>query len=444
VRALLLLAAAAAACAAGWIYWPALSSYLLTDDFQWLDGAMVFTPAGLFDVASRSHFYRPAVEAYFALMYRGFGCSPAALHAANLALHMVNAALVMVLAQALTADAAIAAIAGLLFATQPALAQAVLWPAAISSVLCATCGLAMLIADEQRVRVAAPARRTDPAGLVPRSGPGANDGPTSRWWSLAVVIAFALALSAHESGVVFLAAALLLRYGREGTADWRRWLRDYLPCALLLAGYLGLTAWINSRNYVITEGRYRGGLHVLGNLFDYLVALYQGRHRPVEYVMVAAVLALLLWRAPRRVRAWVLWLLAAIAPVLAFTTPPASRYLYIPSVAFSLLLATGIVTAGRRLAAVAPGRQPRVLAGAVMTALVLFLLVRSALFARKGTAGFDAEAAPFARAARDLRPLGDGTSFAISAAEVTWMDRQYLAPLTRVAACDPRASVVVE
>jgi hypothetical protein len=79
----------------------------------------------------------------------------------------------------------------------------------------------------------------------------------------------------------------------------------------------------------------------------------------------------------------------------------------------------------------------------VMVALVAFLVVRSALFTRKGVAGFDAEAAPFARAARDLRRTGNSASFAIPAAAVSWMDPQYLTPLARVVACDPAATVQV-
>jgi hypothetical protein len=412
---LLPLAAVATALATAWIYRPVVHAYLLTDDFQWLEGAMVFTPHRLFDLAGRTHFYRPAVELYFALMYRGVGCSATMLHVANILLHVVNAALVMVLAQLLTADVTIAALAGLLFATQPALAQAVLWPAAMSSVLCAFCGLAMLIADSRREGVG-------------RSG--------------AVVAAFAAALAAHESGVMFLPAALLLRYGRGGARPCREWLRLYLPCALLLLGYVGLTGWINSRNYVITEGHYRAGLHIVVNLFDYLVALYEGRHRPLDYAFVAGAVALLAWQAPRRIRMWLLWLFAALAPVLAFTTPPASRYLYIPSIPFSLLVAAGVVALARRAGDVVAPRHRRPLVAAVLLVLTLFIAGRAALFARKGAYGFVAEATPFARVARDLRPTGDGTTVTIPAEAVDWMDPQYLQPLARVAACDPHAVVV--
>ncbi len=444
-------------------YWPALSSFLVSDDFQWVEGAMVLTPAGLFDLASRTHFYRPAIETHFALMYHGFGCSAVALHAANITLHAANAALVIALAHALTASVAVAAAAGLLFATQPALAQAVLWPAAVSSVLCASCGLVMLIVDARRGAPSGGGGRgpgsVAPVGRVPHSGPGTTDRAPGPWRPVAVAVAFAFALAAHESGVVFLAAALLLRYGREGTIDWRNWRRDYLPCALLLLGYLGLTVWINSRNYVITEGRYRLGGHVLRNLFDYLVALYQGHRQPLEYVVAASLLLVVLWRGRRPVRTWVIWLLAALAPVLAFTAAPASRYLYMPSIPFSLLVATGIAALAGRVAALVPepsaSTRSAAAAGrtatrrhratvAIMTAVVTFLVVRSALFTRKGVAGFDAEAAPFARAAAQLQPSGDGTAFTIDAAAVEWMDPQYLTPLARVAACDPRARVGVE
>ncbi len=68
-HALTVVAVLAAAALAWWVYAPVLSAYLVSDDFQWIEGAVVFSPARLFEVGSRTHFYRPTIELYFAAEY---------------------------------------------------------------------------------------------------------------------------------------------------------------------------------------------------------------------------------------------------------------------------------------------------------------------------------------------------------------------------------------
>jgi hypothetical protein len=429
----LLIASLIAAGAVVWTYWPAFSSYLIDDDFQWIDGAMQLGASRALIVTGRTHFYRPIVELYFGIMYALFGCSVLALHVASVCIHIVNAWLVMLVALRVCPGSespeqsgadlygprrstAFASLAGILFAVQPGPAQAVLWPSAVGTLLSATFGLLFLLADTS-------SRTTD---LSRRSRPRRRMAGER----VVGVLTFAAAMGAHESGIMWLPAAVLIRYGRADTSKPRALARHYAPALFLLFAYAGLTAWINSRNYVITEGQYRPGAHVITNLLMYLVSLYAGRQRFIEYAAVTVLIVIGLWLGTHRVRAWCLWLIAALLPVLSFVTPPSSRYLYVSAIPFSFLAASGIVWISRTIRERSPLRSY----GAAVTAALLlttFVAGRSALFARKGAEGFRHDASRyFDLAARVNRPDTD----------VSWIQRQYLDPLARVATCNPRAT----
>jgi hypothetical protein len=422
-RAPSLVVLTALALAGWWTYAPALDSYLITDDVQWLAAAMDFSPGHLVQMSGRMHFYRPVVELYFAAMYALSGCDPGALHAASVSLHVLNAALVGVLARAVTARLAFAAIGALLFVVQPAAAQAVLWPAAVSSLLSVTFGLAMLRVDLGR-------SRTD------------VKAPDSRA-TLTLPLLFAAALGSHESAVIWLPACLLLRYGAGQRNPLTHWAREYGPCLVMLTGYLAVTAVVNSRNYVVTEGVYTPGWHMAANLARYLVSLWVGRQVAFDYAITALVVAALLWKGPRHIRIWTLWIVAALAPMLPFVGSTSSRYAYAATVPFCWLLAAGILAAYHAVhrAAGAKGRNGTAAAVAVLVLLTGFG-IRSATFARKGAIGFHTDAAPFERLAEALRAQR-GPSLAVSASSVAWMDEQYLLPLAQVARCDPTVTVSV-
>ena len=193
-----------------WVYWPAFSSYLIDDDFQWIDGAMQLGASRALIVTGRTHFYRPVVEFYFGAMYTLFGCSALALHVASVCIHIVNAWLVTLVALRITQDPdhpdgspVFASVAGILFAVQPGPAQAVLWPSAVGTLLSATFGLLFLLVDvsSQTGKVRAATRQSARTAIA--------------------VIAFAAAMGAHESGIMWLPAAVLMRYARlrQGHAE---------------------------------------------------------------------------------------------------------------------------------------------------------------------------------------------------------------------------------
>src|ERR1051325_7512158 len=295
-------------------------------------------------------------------MYAAFGCSALALHVASVCIHIVNAWLVMLLGREIsrTPDCpsgrpAFAVLSGILFAVQPGPAQAALWPSAVGTLLSATFGLLFLLIDSSSRAFAA--------------------------------LVYAAAMGSHESGIMWLPAAGLIRYGMRDRSITRALARHYGPAFFLLIVYVLLTAWINSHNYVVTEGQYRPGTHVLTNLLMYLVALYAGHQRWIEYVAVVVLIVAGLWRGTPFVRACCLWLIASLTPMLAFTTGPASRYLYVPAIPFSLLIAAGIMWFARIIRERAPVRSAAI-AWSVALLQTAFIAGRSAVFARKGADGF--------------------------------------------------------
>ena len=201
-----------------------------------------------------------------------------------------------------------------------------------------------------------------------------------RWRELSV-LAFLLALLTHESSVVFLPVLAL--------ADWafvRRVPKDppsanivltYAPYVVLTLMYLAVDLVVNSRNYLVSQGHYTIGLHVVRNALDYIDALYVGRRDALNYAVIAIGVALLLVRGNRRVKFATCWMLLALAPFLFFNWANTSRYLYQPAIGFSMLLAEAVMYLDR----VMRPKVPSLARAAILTMLVAGITVRFALFA---------------------------------------------------------------
>ena len=214
--------------------------------------------------------------------------------------------------------------AALFFAVQPSDVEAVTWVSAISETVGTLFGCLSLLwllrwREEQR-----------------------------RQLRMLSIGAFALALLTHESSVVFLPVLFL--------ADW--WicrvrtstLRTFAAYTALTFAYLSIDLWINTRNYVVSEGHYTLGFHVVTNAFDYIQALYVGRRDWMNYAAIAAGVSALLIYGNTRVRFAACWMLLALAPFLSFNWGNSSRYLYQPAIGFSLLLAEGVLTIDNAMA----------------------------------------------------------------------------------------------
>lgn len=362
-----ILASVIIVAAAGFVYRGGVSAYFYDDDFQWLVGTWAFAPSHLLDVAHLTHFYRPVIDVYFASSVAMFDGSPTLFHLANIVLHMANGLLVLTLARALSGNTTYAFLAALFFTVQPADVDAIVWVSALAEPVGAFFGCLTLIWFLQ-------SRRT---------------GRTR--WRVLSTIAFALALLTHESSVVFFPLLILANWAVrsdlavQGPADSRaaRY-GPYVPYFILLALYLAVDLQVNSRNYVVAEGHYGFGRHVVTNALDYLVALYVGRRDLANYLLVGVGLGALLWRGSRRTVFATCWLILALSPFVFFTWGNTSRYLYLPAVGFSMLVAEGVVFLDRMMAS----RLPRVARTLAVTFLVTAIAGRFALFAAANVRSF--------------------------------------------------------
>ena len=404
-----LAAAVALAAVAFVVYHSALSAYFFDDDLQWLVGSLSFAPSSLVALGRMTHFYRPVIDVYFAAATALFGGSPTLFHAANIALHAANAVVLFALAARIGGSTLYGFAAALFFVVQPGGTDAIAWVGALAEAIGALFGCLSLLWFLRW-----------------------RDTARSLWRPLSWA-AFVLALLTHESSVVFLPLLILadLAFGGRGADCAARGAdcaargadcaargssrvaalaRAYAPFVLATAAYLAIDLLINSRNYVVREGHYTLGWHIVQNGFEYLVALYVGRRDTVNTLFVTMGLAALLLRGSPRVRFSTVWMLIALAPFLAFSWSNTSRYLYQPAIGFSLLVAEAIVWLDRRLAA----RVTPSLRVGIAALLVAAIAVRFMLFAMHNVEGFVARTEVYRHQAAEIRRVhGDVPSHTV-------------------------------
>ncbi len=345
------------------VYHRALFAYFFDDDFQWLTDSLSFVPSNLWAFGRLTHFYRPVIDLYFAAATHVFHGSPVLLHAASIAVHAANGLVLLALLRRLADDAFYGFVAALFFVVQPAGIEAVAWVGALAEAVGALFGcLSVMWFLEWRAT-----RRLH--------------------WHALSCSAFVAALLTHESSVIFLLVIVLADWviaggSVDGTptgvlTPTRNWLRAYLPYGLVLMVYLAIDLSINRRNYIVTEGHYALGWHIVPNVFGYLVDLYVGRKDFANDLLIVVVLASLMLRGSRRVRFATLWMLLALAPFVPFNWSNTSRYMYQPAIGLSMLFAEAIVQLDRFLAPRMPEARRAGLVGIVIAAVAL----RFAIFA---------------------------------------------------------------
>ncbi|HTM04088.1 MAG TPA: glycosyltransferase family 39 protein [Vicinamibacterales bacterium] len=293
------------------LYWRFLDAYLWDDDFAWIVAGRTFDPAWSFGFTQRTHFYRPLIELYFDIGVALFGYSTRAFHALNIALHILNAWLVFLIARRLLRTIAAAGAAALIFAVLPGILDTIAWVSAVTALLMATFYLSTLLLH-----------------LV-----WLQDG--NRKAHVVSHVTFAAALLSHEGAVTLWPALILLDLF---VAPRRPAVRQYIAFAVMLIAFLAIAFIVNRHNYVVSEGQYRVGLHVLRNLLDYVGVLYVARHGVIGLVTTAAVLLAVIAFGSRTARFASVWMLLALLPYSLFVQIGGGRYAYLAGAAFALLL----------------------------------------------------------------------------------------------------------
>ena len=360
------------------VYHNALSAYFFDDDFQWLVGSWSFHSSQLVAFGALSHFYRPVIDLYFAAATPLFRGSPVLFHLANILLHAANALVIFALARLVSRSTLYGFLAALFFVVQPSDIDAIAWVGALAEAVAAFFGCLSLFFFLKWLM----------------------EG-RARWRELSVLL-FLLTLLTHESSVIFLPVLALADWafirriqkdspstrgadlpGPRGTG-WRNIVLTYAPYVVLTLMYLAVDLVVNSRNYLVSQGHYTVGLHIVRNALDYIDALYVGRRDALNDAVITISLALLILRGSRRVRFATWWMLLALAPFLFFNWGNASRYLYQPAIGFSMLLAEGVMYLDRVLRP----RLPSLARAAIEAALVAGIAVRFALFAMANVTSF--------------------------------------------------------
>ncbi len=411
--------------AVAFIYRDAARSYFFDDDFQWLQAARDFALPNLFRFERYTHFYRPLAEVYFFVGRGLFGCNALPFHVTSIVIHLVNTALLFLFARTLTADDRFAGVSALVFAVHSGHAEAASWVCAVGELLAFFWYVLALWTHLLFLR----------GGRAPLYA--------------ASLLAFTACLLTHETSATLLpmmvaleATVLFERRERLRAAGLLRRAVRYLPFVLLLAAYLVLAYVVNSRSYLIREGHYRLGWHVVRNAVNYLVTLYIGRRDPVSQVFVVAVAALLLVRGTPRVRFFTVWVLVTIVPVSLFAWGGSPRYLYLPAAGFAMLLASGALALRALAARYSSERAARVAAIAVVTVLC----VRFAVFAQKVPAGLLASTRPYERYVAAVREQMSATPAAtiisLDPAELVRIQEIYRDPAAEVATCGKDVHVV--
>ena len=391
-------------------------AYLAEDDFTWLLGGLAFSWSQL-DFAGRTHFFRPVINLWFGGLTDVCGPAAGCYHVADLTVHLVNVALVFRLALGLSRRLLTAVLATLLFVVLPGYAQTVVWVSAITGLLATTWFLVSLALQLDAI--------------------GRGIGRSPRLWG--AVAAFALAVFSHEGTATLPIVAVLLHWWFSPDRRMPRTLAAGFAAVLALFAVTTLTA--NRHNYVFTQDHYAIGFHMVRSALDYGAALYVGPHTWPAYVVSVVVLATVFF-CDRTTRFGAAWLLVTLVPFLGFTWGNAGRYLYLPSIGFSLAVAGALSMATDWLS----HRLGRRGALAVIVGITTIVSIRFGVFAvraiRSQVNWLDATRAYVEEVQGVQSSSADGV-LTIPAPTDPLVNADYAEPMLRWARQDPTVRVTV-
>jgi hypothetical protein len=285
-----------------------------------------------------SPYFAPMGNVLFLVMYRLFDLEPFWYHLCMLMIHTLNAYLVYWLAIRLLHNKVQAFLASMLFGVFPAHIDAVVYVAAIHHTLATSFVLLSLISFARFLHT--------------RRG---------RHYSLLLAL-LVLGLLTKQMAVVvpFLCAGY--EHLALGNRISKSSLKKYIPVLIISVVYLlvnGAASRANTAYAPIQARVYRVGPHVLTNCIEYIrymafpfnriVGFLEGQFSPgtrniypfLQALMFTAFIAFVAYCAAklREVRFFLFWVLAALLPILPFLFPPQTRYMYLPSVGFCIMLA---------------------------------------------------------------------------------------------------------
>jgi Flp pilus assembly protein TadD len=298
-----------------------------------------FTKGFLSGVEEKPFYYRPLVTVSYALNYAICGADAAGFKLVNLLLHAVVTLLVFILARRILSRDLPALMAALIFAVHPAHTEAVAWISARTELLAAVFALASVLAFWRYT------------------------GQGSRAWYAASVASFFAALLSKENVLILPVILAALVWIRRPRPQWRRALIELIPFAAAVLVYLVIRRVVLGYTLTQTAGPHLETRLLIASVatLEYLRILFvPGRAEPIYDIFGPAIrnpwIGLAAWVAViglfagaiASFRRWpraalsALWMLAALLPVIniiPIPNPiPVERFLYLPSVGFSLLV----------------------------------------------------------------------------------------------------------
>ena len=371
--------ATVAMCALAFVvYWPVLNDYFTLDDFIWLQAAsnpdigdlfrdaFVSTPVTSFDFPTP--FWRPAIDAYFFVMWRSFGLEPLPYHVASVAIHAANGLLIAVLVWQLTTKRLASLLAGVLFLTLPTYDFAVSWISSVTELF------ALLFYLITMVLYVAYLKNTK----------------NKAWLYVLAVAAMLLALFSKESAITLPAALAGLALAVKPPGSPRQLVEraaELVPFAALGVAYF-VFRYLDQYSGASEIGLYRFDTHAFGNFWDFLQwmalpvsdtrAAWIDDARPLAAASLLVIGTAGLILRPRTLGFAFAWMLIALVPYLFFLAEPAPRYTYLPVV--PLVVFVGISAAS--LHALLRARFSTLVAATVIGIVVVVVGVFLALEAR--------------------------------------------------------------
>jgi len=328
------------------LYFPMLKGYFYYDDFQFF-GAFQDTPSfynAILIEFRQGYALRFFMDFILWTRFRLFGWNPMPYFAISILQNFIVGILVFIFSQQLFHQKKISFIAALIFTVAFPSIQVVSWitGSTVSLVACFYLGTVILFIQFLATR---------------RTG-----------WYIAALISFALALFTNEYAITLLPMLILIALSLVN-----KYHTSYTRLAILLAPYFLIMIPYGWYQYQLLSqgtsegvigGGYRLGFHMIPAFLNLSHLLVPDLHFPrlvnfltayfppgLPIIQVLSPAAIVLWisitifiliKGSRRTRMLILWIYLVFAPMTLWVNPDTAhsyRYLYLPMISFSILLA---------------------------------------------------------------------------------------------------------